>query len=903
MFDTTRLFGNRAKASLSPWTVAAYFLAVILFFLLVEAIIRNNTHIKEMAVERLLLEKTTAIQETVAKYVYKTHTLAALVVQKEADYNFEDVAAAVLDSDIIQNITIAPDGIISQVYPREGNEAALGLDYSLDGPGNREAILAREMNDIVMAGPFPLVQGGLGLVGRLPVWREDASGNRHYWGIVSIALKYPEILEAAGLDNIAATGLEYELWRVNPDDGTMQTIAGTHNIGRDHSYIERTLSLYSSDWHLRIGPTYLWYKDPINWALMAVGLLGSFLIASLVQSNHALTLVKGNMEFQEKALRQAVIKAQEASRMKSTFLATMSHEIRTPMNGIVGYSELAMDHVGTDTETRNYLLKIKDSAQGLLGIINDILDISKIETGHLELECIAFSLDDVLRICQTISNPKAMEKGIELRFPADILEHPIKGDPTKLRQAVLNLVANAIKFTHDGSVTVAVTTVAETDTETTLRFSVADTGIGMNEEQVQHIFVPFSQADSGITRKYGGTGLGLAITKSIVDSMGGTLEVTSEPNKGSDFHFTITFPNASPEELPEMEQKCQVRRPLFRGEVLVAEDNAINQDVIQEHLSRVGLKTVIAETGAVALERVRERELIGKPFDLILMDIHMPVMDGVVATGQIRHLDVTTPIVALTANVMTTDQEKYKEAGMSSCLGKPFTARELWDCLLQYLTPVGEADDPSTVEVVQAELEPEAAPAPATAINRPLGMQRSSGNQELYQKILRNFVRNNRTFMDSFRSALAVNDITLAFRLVHTLKGVANLIGAERLGCEALALEDALRDGRDKHTPEQMESLRTELHRVFDEIGPVPDDTVVMRRPTRLLDRRHAVIVLEKLEPLLAKGDVESLELLPEVREVLEPLGEDYDDLLNKIEEYEFEAAAAKVAELRRMLG
>ncbi len=903
MFDTTRLFGNRAKASLSPWTVAAYFLAVILFFLLVEAIIRNNTHIKEMAVERLLLEKTTAIQETVAKYVYKTHTLAALVVQKEADYNFEDVAAAVLDSDIIQNITIAPDGIISQVYPREGNELALGLDFSREGPGNREAILAREVNDIVMAGPFPLVQGGLGLVGRLPVWRENASGNRQYWGIVSITLKYPDILAAASLDDIAATGHEYELWRVNPDDGTMQTIAGTHNIGREHSYVERTMSLYSADWHLRIGPTYLWYKDPINWALMAIGLLGSFLIASLVQSNHALTLVKGNMEFQEKALRQAVIKAQEASRMKSTFLATMSHEIRTPMNGIVGYSELAMDHVGTDTETRNYLLKIKDSAQGLLGIINDILDISKIETGRLELECIAFSLDDVLRICQTISNPKAMEKGIELRFPADILEHPIKGDPTKLRQAVLNLVANAIKFTHEGSVTVAVTTVAETDTETTLRFSVADTGIGMNEEQVRHIFVPFSQADSGITRKYGGTGLGLAITKSIVDSMGGTLEVTSTPNKGSDFHFTITFPNASPEELPEMEQKCQVRRPLFRGEVLVAEDNAINQDVIQEHLSRVGLKTVIAETGAVALERVRERELIGKPFDLILMDIHMPVMDGVAATGQIRHLDVTTPIVALTANVMTTDQEKYKEAGMSSCLGKPFTARELWDCLLQYLTPIGEADDPSLVEVVEADLEPAAALAPATAINRALGMQRSSGNQELYQKILRNFVRNNRTFMDSFRSALAVNDITLAFRLVHTLKGVANLIGAERLGCEALALEDALRDGRDRHTPEQMESLRTELHRVFDEIGPVPDDTVVMRRPTRLLDRRHAVVVLEKLEPLLAKGDVESLELLPEVREVLEPLGQDYDDLLNKIEDYEFEAAAAKVAELRRMLG
>ncbi|MCD7895625.1 MAG: ATP-binding protein [Planctomycetaceae bacterium] len=576
MFDTTRLFGNRAKASLSPWTVAAYFLAAILFFLLVEAIIRNNTHIKEMAVERLLLEKTTAIQETIDKYFYKTHTLAALVVQKESDYNFEEVAAAVIDSDLIQNITIAPDGIVTQVYPREGNEASLGLDYSREGPGNREAIMARELDDLVMAGPFPLIQGGTGLVGRLPVWRDDASGDRQFWGIVSITLKYPDVIRAAGLDDITAAGLDYELWRVNPEDGTMQTIAGTQNIGKDTSFIEWTMSLYSADWHLRIGPTYLWYKDPINWALMVVGLLGSFLIASLVQSNHALTLVKGNMEFQEKALRQAVIKAQEASRMKSTFLATMSHEIRTPMNGIVGYSELAMDHVGADSETRNYLLKIKDSAQGLLGIINDILDISKIETGRLELECIAFSLDDVLRICQTISNPKAMEKGIDLRFPTDILEHPIKGDPTKLRQAVLNLVANAIKFTHKGSVTVDVTTVERTDESTTLRFSVADTGIGMNEEQVQHIFTPFSQADSGITRKYGGTGLGLAITKSIVDSMGGKLEVTSQPNQGSEFHFTITFPNASPDELPEMEQKCSVRRPLFKGEVLVAEDNAIN---------------------------------------------------------------------------------------------------------------------------------------------------------------------------------------------------------------------------------------------------------------------------------------------------------------------------------------
>jgi len=376
-----------------------------------------------------------------------------------------------------------------------------------------------------------------------------------------------------------------------------------------------------------------------------------------------------------------------ASKAKSAFLAHMSHEMRTPMNSIMGFSELAMEHEMSEN-VRTYLARINSNAQNLLDIINDILDVSKIESAKVELEHIPFSLADVVKQCSNATTLKAIEKGLELEFdiPNDCDSKQLVGDPLRLRQVLINLISNGIKFTEQGKVCISCTVVAARENDITLNWQVTDTGIGMTAEQIEIIAEPFVQADSSITRKYGGTGLGIPIVKSILNLMGGELAITSTLGAGSTFGFTLTFDIFDITKAGGLGHMALVNRPQFNGEVLVCEDSEMNQLVLAEHLERVGLKVVIANNGKEGLDIVAKRAKDGqKPFDLILMDIFMPVMDGLVATAEIKKLGVETPIVAVTANVMQSDRELYLDNGMVGCLGKPFTAQDLWECLLGIL--------------------------------------------------------------------------------------------------------------------------------------------------------------------------------------------------------------------------
>ena len=382
--------------------------------------------------------------------------------------------------------------------------------------------------------------------------------------------------------------------------------------------------------------------------------------------------------------------AEKASVAKSAFLANMSHEIRTPMNSIIGFSELAL---GSDTTpaTRNYLSMIKENAKGLLQIINDILDISKVESGNIQLEQTPFDLHELLNSCRSIIMPRIVQKDIELQFYMEsLIGKKLIGDTTRLRQVLINLLSNAVKFTESGYVKLAVVVVDETDNNITLRFEIADSGIGMTAEQITRIFEPFSQADISTTRKYGGTGLGMTIAKNILDLMGSKFEIRSEPGVGTAIVFVLTFDTV---ELMDTIVKAdntvkKLDKPTFVGEVLVCEDNQMNQKVIIEHLKRVGLNVEMAENGLEGINKVHIRlKKDMKPFDLILMDIHMPVMDGIEAAPKIIKLGTGTPIVALTANIMTSDRDLYKNAGMIDYIGKPFTSQELWRCLLKHLKP------------------------------------------------------------------------------------------------------------------------------------------------------------------------------------------------------------------------
>ena len=295
-----------------------------------------------------------------------------------------------------------------------------------------------------------------------------------------------------------------------------------------------------------------------------------------------------------------------ASVAKSAFLANMSHEIRTPMNSIVGFAELAMDSEISPI-AREYLDMIKENANWLLQIINDILDISKVESGNIELETIPFDLRDLLISCKSMIMPRAVEKNISLQFNAAVsINRKLLGDPTKLRQVLLNLLSNAVKFTDTGSVKLTITVEKETWNSITLRFEVKDSGIGMSDKQIQRIFEPFMQGDISTTRKYGGTGLGLTITKKMLDLMGSSLAIESEPGVGTMIIFELTFEmtDVTDQTAESVNAISELDKPSFEGDILVCEDNQMNQRVITEHLARVGLHAVIAENGREGIDKV-----------------------------------------------------------------------------------------------------------------------------------------------------------------------------------------------------------------------------------------------------------------------------------------------------------
>jgi signal transduction histidine kinase/ActR/RegA family two-component response regulator len=366
-----------------------------------------------------------------------------------------------------------------------------------------------------------------------------------------------------------------------------------------------------------------------------------------------------------------------AEHAKDNFLATMSHEIRTPLTGLLGMTDLLAADDLSEKHTR-YVQNIKNSGRHLLAVVSDVLDFSRIEAGKLELEAVSFSMIDVLENVRSMLFPEAAERGLQMLIDVeDCPPPPVRGDPTRLAQVLINLVGNGIKFTQQGEVRIRLIHEVVDGGRVKLQVHVHDTGAGFPIEKEAQLFEPFVQADSSMTRRYGGSGLGLAISKRLLDAMGGVIEFDSIPGVGSHFWFELTLEQGEATTALVHETKSPPKVACKR--ILVAEDVTLNRDLLSAVLSKQGHEVVFAQNGAEAVELVKQGR-----FDIVLMDVQMPVMDGVEATRRIRKLPGSrrkVTIVGLTANVIASDRERYLAAGMDDCLTKPID----WDKLFAAL--------------------------------------------------------------------------------------------------------------------------------------------------------------------------------------------------------------------------
>ncbi len=542
--------------------------------------------------------------------------------------------------------------------------------------------------------------------------------------------------------------------------------------------------------------------------------------------------------------RYAEQKAEAGNRAKSEFLANMSHEIRTPMNAVIGFLHL-LAATRLEDRQRAYVGKIEIAARALLDLINDVLDLSKVESGQVELRMEAFRVDALAESALELVRTAAKRKGLRLE-----LEHAgargcaVRGDPARLRQVLANLLSNAIKFTDHGSVVLAARCDPDTEGRFKVLLSVSDTGIGIPQEQIQRLFRPFTQADASITRRFGGTGLGLAISRKLVAQMGGDIAVESRPGEGSRFDLVLSLPAVAADEaeaLPVSEPERAPEPtpgPALRGmRVLVVEDQPLNQELMSALLANAGAHVALADDGQTALERLAEAP--ADAFDLVLMDVQMPRMDGYEATRRVR-ADLRykgLPIVAMSAHALAGDRDKSLAAGMDEHLTKPVDPAELYGVLARLRGHAAGAEPmvdaaaasnstESNVMMSNATLSNTSAAVIAAATEPPQDVDlagalvRLGGDASLHGRLLRAFCTETPADIQALQAAIEAGDLQTAIRDVHAMAGVALNLGLNAVGRAARELQTALKQALVQPNADDGTGFR----RSDPEVDPLPSD-------------------------------------------------------------------------------
>ena len=589
------------------------------------------------------------------------------------------------EDDIIKVHEIAKDGIVSQIYPMEGNEDVIGLNMIENPERKKEARLARDSGEYTIAGPFELVQGGNGVLLFDPVYRTDDKGCKKFWGFSILVMDWQKFIKKMELDQLENAGYHYQIWKKGTDDEKI-VIAQCDNL-QETDTLEVACTVPNDTWYFEIVPENGW----VTMTQKLWGLLISVLTAFIVMIIYLQFKMRRYRDaLHEKELEKAVLEAKNANEAKTRFLFNMSHDIRTPMNAIIGFSELLEKHIDEKDKAIDYLGKIKSSSNFLLSLINYVLEMARIESGKLVLKKEVGCVTELIESLTDVFEPGVKKKFITYSCEIDIQHKYVIGDETKVREIFINIIGNSVKYTPEGGkISVSVKEEPfEKENYIAYRIIVEDNGIGMSKEYLPHIFEEFSREHTSTESKVTGTGLGLPIVKSLIDMMGGTIEVESQLGCGTKMNVVLPFELASEKQILEEKQKEKekISDSILGKRVLLAEDNELNAEIAMTVLKENGLKAERAANGKQCMEMLKK--MPEDYYDMILMDIQMPEMDGYEATKRIRNLDdarADIPIVAMTANAFEEDRQKALESGMNAHVSKPVDMNMLFKVMAQIL--------------------------------------------------------------------------------------------------------------------------------------------------------------------------------------------------------------------------
>ena len=593
---------------------------------------------------------------------------------------FSELAEKIPNEDgVIKAFELAPDGIVTDIYPKQGNEGAFGLDMLKEHERKKDAILARNSGKYTLGGPYQLKQGGKGALLFNPVYKDNNSDHGEFWGFVILVIDWDRFIGEINLDYLSDADFCYRIWSYDRGSSDKIILAESQDDMPDNILTVKC-TVPNNIWYFDIIPSGGWI--PRLYQIMCIVI--SYVFSLLIATVFYLTSSKKHRERQYEAeLEKSAEQAKNANEAKTRFLFNMSHDIRTPMNAIVGFSGLLEKNLQNEKKAKEYLGKIQSSSNLLLRIINQVLEMARIESGTAVLQLKAEDMDALFHRVNTVFEEDVRKKNLQYQVVLDVRHHYAVCDETKLQEIMLNIISNAIKYTPEGhSIHVEIhESVLENPSKVRYIFSCEDTGIGMSEEYLPHIYEEFSREHTTTENKVPGTGLGLPIIKSMIELMGGSIQVESRLGIGTKFTVDLSFDIASKEEVYGSQDtiKSSAIHTIKGKRILLVEDNELNAEIAKTVLEDVGALITRAENGQQAVELFKVKP--AGTFDAILMDLMMPVMDGYTATRKIRSLEhsdaKTIPIIAMTANAFQEDAEKCIAVGMNAHLAKPLDIEKM----------------------------------------------------------------------------------------------------------------------------------------------------------------------------------------------------------------------------------